>query len=92
LSDAAFVPHVPELAFIAAFTAPRGQIKDQSPLRDAVPGPFNGAVLVAEERHLDAGFDAVQAMLANLGRSGGQIIFSAGSADNRISQLSEASA
>jgi hypothetical protein len=27
-------------------------------------------VLVAEERHLDAGFDAVQTTLANLGRSG----------------------
>ena len=39
-------------------------------MHDAVPGPFNGAVLVAEERHLDAGFDAVQATLANLGRSG----------------------
>jgi hypothetical protein len=44
-----------------------------------VPGPFTGAVLVAEERHLDAGFDAVQAMLANLGRSGALIISSADS-------------
>ena len=49
---------------------PRVRSRDQSPLHDAVPGPFNGVVLVADERHLDAGFDAVQAMLANLGRSG----------------------
>jgi hypothetical protein len=49
-----------------------------------VPGPFTGAVLVAEERHLDAGLDAVQAMLANLGRGGALIIFSVNSADNRI--------
>jgi hypothetical protein len=54
-----------------------------------VPGPFTGAVLVAEERHLDAGFD-VQAMLANLGRGGALIIFSVNSADNRINQLGEA--
>jgi hypothetical protein len=52
---------------------PSGQIKDQSPWCDAVPGPFTGAVLVAEERRLDAGLDAVQAMLASLGRSGALI-------------------
>jgi len=40
-------------------------------------------VLVAEERRLDAGFDAVQAMLANLGRSGALIISSVDSRDNR---------
>ncbi len=60
-------------------------------MRDAVPGPFTGAVLVAEEMRLDAGFDAVQAMRANLGRSGAPIISSVGSSDNRIDQLSESS-
>jgi hypothetical protein len=44
-------------------------------------------VLVAEEGHLDAGLDAVQAMLANLGRSGALIISSVDSRDNRIHQL-----
>jgi hypothetical protein len=60
-------------------------------LRDAVPGPFTGAVLVAERRRLDAGFDAVQVMLANLGRSGVLIICSVDSRDNRIDQLNESS-
>ncbi len=46
-------------------------------MRDAVPGPFTGAVLVAEEMRLDAGFDAVQAMRD--------------SSDNRIDQLNESS-
>jgi len=68
-----------------------GQIKDQSPLRDAVPGPFTDAVLVAEERRLDARSDAVQAMLANLGRSGALIVSSVDSRDNRIDQLDESS-
>ena len=88
---AAFVLHVPGLAVCAAIAAPRGQIKDQSPLCDAGPGPFTGAVLVAEERRLDAGLDAVQAMLANLGRSGVLIISSVDSRDSRIDQLSESS-
>jgi hypothetical protein len=73
----------------SCLTDPRGQIKDQRPWCDAVPGPFTGAVLVAEERHLDAGFDAVQAMLANLGRSGALITSSVDSRDNRIEQLDE---
>jgi hypothetical protein len=60
-------------------------------LRDAVPGPFTGAVLVAEERRLGAGFDAVQAMLANVGRGGALIISSVDSRDNRIDQLNESS-
>jgi hypothetical protein len=58
-------------------------------LCDAVPGPFTGAVPVAEERRLDGGFDAVQAMSANLGRSGALIISSVDSRDNRIDQLNE---
>ena len=59
-------------------------------MRHAVPSPFTGSVFVAEERHLDAGLDAVQAMLADLGRSGALIIASAVSAGNRINQLNEA--
>src|SRR5208282_1921648 len=35
---------------------PWRQIKDQSPLPDAVPGRFTGAVFVAEEKPLDARF------------------------------------
>ena len=42
---------------------PLGQVKDQSPLPDAVPGRFTSAMFVSEE-HLDAGFDAAQARLA----------------------------
>lgn len=42
-----------------------GQIKDQSPLPDAVPARFTSAVLVAEGR-LDASFDVVRAGLADL--------------------------
>jgi len=49
---------------------PLGQIKDQSPLPDAVPGRFTGAVFVAEEKPLDAGFDAALTRLANLRRGG----------------------
>jgi len=47
-------------------------------LCDAAPGRFTGAVVVAEERHLDAGADAgaVPARLANLRRSGALIISS----------------
>jgi hypothetical protein len=45
-------------------------------LCDAVPGRFTGAVVVAEERHLDAGAGAVPARLANLRRSGALIISS----------------
>lgn len=67
---APFVPHAPGLAAGAAGTLPWGQIKDQSPLCDAVPGRFTGAVFVAEERHLEAGFDAAQSRLADLARSG----------------------
>ena len=78
------------LAVCAVIAAPRGQIKDQSPLCDAVPGPFTGAVLVAEERRLDAGWN-VQAMLANLGRSGALIVSSVDSRDNRIDQLNQSS-
>jgi hypothetical protein len=37
------------------------------------------------------GFDAVQAMLANLGRSGALIISSVDSRDSRINQLNESS-
>jgi hypothetical protein len=48
-------------------------------------------VLVPGKGNLDAGFDAVQVMLANLGRSGALIFFSVDSAGNRINQLSEAS-
>jgi hypothetical protein len=60
-------------------------------LRDGVPDPFTGAVLVAEERYLAAGFDAIQAMLATLGRGGVLIISSVKSRDSRISQLNESS-
>lgn len=56
-----------------------------------MPGPFTGAVLIAEEGHLGAGFAAVQAMLANLGRSGALIVSSVDSRDNRIDQLDESS-
>jgi hypothetical protein len=91
LSDATFVLHVPGLAFSAGLTAPRVRSRTKAPWRDAVPGLFTGAVLVAGERHLDAGFDAVQAMLANLGRGGALIIFSVDSAGNRINQRNEAS-
>ena len=73
---ALFVPHARRLAAGAASTLPWGQIKDQSPLCDAVPGRFTGVVFVAEERHLDAGADAAQARLANLRRGGALIISS----------------
>jgi len=56
-----------------------------------VPGPFTGAVLVAGEGRLDAGLDAVQAMLASLGRSGALIISPVDFRDNRIDQLGESS-
>jgi hypothetical protein len=46
-------------------------------------------VVVAREGRLDAGLDAVQAMLASLGRSGALIISAAGSRDNRIDQLGQ---
>jgi hypothetical protein len=89
LSDAAFVPYVP--GWLSALVSPpRVRSRTKAPCRDAVPGPFTGGVLVAEERHLDAGLDAVQAMLANLGRGGALIIFSVNSADNGINQLNEA--
>jgi len=39
-------------------------------LPDAVPGRFTGAVFVAEEKPLDAGFDAGLTGLANLRRGG----------------------
>jgi hypothetical protein len=49
-----------------------GQIKDQSPLPDAVPGRFTSVVFVAGER-LDAGFGAVPAGLADLFHRGALI-------------------
>ena len=49
---------------------PWRQIKDQSPLPDAVPGRFTGAVFVAEEKPPDAGFDAALTGLPNLRRGG----------------------
>jgi hypothetical protein len=70
---------------------PSGQIKDQSPLRDAVPGRLLARCSLPRKGTLDAGFDAVQVMLAILGRSGALIIFSVDSAGNRINQLNEAS-
>jgi hypothetical protein len=39
-------------------------------LPDAVPGRFTGAVFVATEKPMDAGFDAALTRLANLRRSG----------------------
>jgi hypothetical protein len=75
----------------SCLTDPRGQIKDQRPWCDAVPGPFTGAVLGAGEGRLDAGFDAVQAMLASLGRSGALIVSLVGSGANRIDLLGESS-
>jgi len=39
-------------------------------LPDAVPGRFTGAVFVAKEKPLDAGFDAALMGLANLRRGG----------------------
>ena len=73
----------------SCLTDPRGQIKDPRPWCDAVPGPFTGVVLVAGEGRLGAGLDAVQAMLASLGRSGALIISAADSRDNRIDQLGQ---
>jgi len=46
-------------------------------------------VLVAGEGRLDAGLDAVQAMLASPGRSGALIISAVDSTDNRIDQLGQ---
>ena len=78
-------PQAPGLAVGAASALPWGQIKDQSPLCDAVPTRSTGPVFVAEEGSwMPVPAPVPRAALADLRRSSVLIISSAGLLSGRV--------
>jgi hypothetical protein len=68
-----------------------GEVKDQSPLRDAVPARLLARCWLPRNGTLDAGFGAVQVVPANPGRSGALVILLGRFRGQPVCQLNDAS-